>query len=173
MHNCKQSGLTLVELLVVVALLAIVAQVALPAWQEFIMKNRSLALQHSIERAVYQARARAATRKTPFELCGSSDTESCSSNWSGGWILRAVPASGQPEPPEQITRLNPDHLQLQWAGFRPKIVFHANGYSTASNGRFFVCRDGVIDWQLVLNRQGRLRRTSLQENREQDHRCAR
>ena len=52
------------------------------------------------------------------------------------------------------------------------LDFGLTPQDTASNGRFFMCRDGAIDWQLVLNRQGRLRRSSTQENREQDHRCA-
>lgn len=168
----KQNGLTLAELLIALALLAIIAQVALPAWQTFIAKNRSQALQHSVERAVQLARARAVTQRTNVELCGSSDALNCSNSWSTGWLVRAIPHGQEPLPPEHVAQLNPHHQQLQWAGFRQKIIFHANGYSTASNGRFFVCRDGIIDWQLVLNRQGRLRRASPQENREQDHRCA-
>ncbi len=168
----RQQGVTLIELLIVIALLAIVAQVALPAWQTFIAKNRSLALQHSVERAVQLARAQAITRRVSIELCGSSNGISCSSNWSGGWLMRAQPANKQPEPPSHVTELDSRHLSLQWAGFRSHIVFHATGYSTASNGRFFVCRDQAIDWQLILNRQGRLRRATTQENREQDQRCA-
>lgn len=169
----RQQGVTLVELLIVVALLAIVAQVALPAWQSFVAKNRSLALQHSVERAVHLARAQAITKRITVELCGSSNGISCSSNWSGGWLMHTRSSSQPTAVPMHSTELNPRHLTLQWAGFRPQIVFHANGYSTASNGRFFVCRDHAIDWQLVLNRQGRLRRASSAENREQDHRCAR
>ncbi len=167
----KRKGFTLIELLVVLAILAIVAQVALPAWQEFIMKNRSQALQHSIERALHLTRSKAITERIDVELCGSSDMSNCSSNWSGGWLIRKVPKSGQADTPSHINKLDNRHLQLQWAGFRPKVVFHASGYSSASNGRFFVCRKGRIDWQLVLNRQGRLRRAHSTENREQDHRC--
>ncbi len=172
MHT-REQGITLVELLIVIALLTVIAQVALPAWQTFIMKNRSQALQHSVERAVHLARSRAVTGHTTIELCGSRNGENCSSDWSSGWLMQAVPPGRQAEPPEQVTQLDPRHLQLQWAGFRPKIAFNASGYSTASNGRFFVCRDHAIDWQLILNRQGRLRRGSVRENREQDHRCAR
>ena len=148
----KRKGFTLIELLVVLAILAIVAQVALPAWQEFIMKNRSQALQHSIERALHLTRSKAITERIDVELCGSSDMSNCSSNWSGGWLIRKVPKSGQADTPSHINKLDNRHLQLQWAGFRPKVVFHASGYSSASNGRFFVCRKGRIDWQLVLNR---------------------
>lgn len=167
-----QQGVTLIELLTVVALLAVVAQVALPAWQTFIANNRSLALQHSVERAVQQARAQAIIQRSSFELCGSSNGTSCSNDWSSGWLIRPQARGQQPEPAWHVTELDPRQPALQWAGFRPQIVFHATGYSTASNGRFFVCRDHAIDWQLILNRQGRLRRATAQENRAQDQRCA-
>lgn len=167
----REQGTTLVELMIVAALLVILAQVAVPAWQDFIFKHRSQALQHSIERSIQLARSQAITRRTTIELCGSQNGQSCSNDWSSGWLMQSLPAAGQPARTEQVTRLDPRQPQLQWAGFRPRVSFDATGYSTASNGRFYVCRDRSIDWQLILNRQGRLRRGSSQENREQDHRC--
>ena len=172
MQTRTQWGLTLIEMLVFMAILAIILQVALPAWQDFIMKNRSQALQHSIERAVQLSRSQAVISKTNVELCGSQDQHTCSNDWSDGWVIRVQSLNGQPGQPSHVHTLDRRHLQLQWAGFRPKIVFNANGYSSSSNGLFFVCRDVKIDWQLILNRQGRLRRGQLQENRDHAHRCA-
>lgn len=165
-----QQGVTLVELMVVIALLAITAQIALPAWHTFIANNRSQALMHSVERAVFQARSQAITYRMPVELCGSLDGESCGRQWHSGWLMRNLPQGKQPVI-EQITRLDPTQLKLQWSGFQPNLRFNAQGYSTISNGRFYLCREQSIDWQLIINRQGRLRRASETENREQDHRC--
>lgn len=172
MQRIKEQGFTLTELLIVVALLAIIAQFAGPAWQEFIAKNRSQALMHSIERAVHQARSLAVTQRMKVELCGSPTQDDCKSDWSKGWLIR--PASNnpaQPNSPLHLTAINESNLKLQWAGFRQQIVFHPSGISSTSNGRFYLCRKQQIDWQLVLNRQGRLRRTSTQENRDEDQRC--
>lgn len=168
----RHQGITLVELLIIVAILAIAAQIALPAWQQFINNNRSQSAMHAIERTLHQARAMAVTRKVSIELCGSSNGLQCNDQWSQGWILQPRAQGSSQLAPEQVVSLDTGDLELQWAGFQRQIIFHANGFSTASNGRFFMCRDGAIDWQLVLNRQGRLRRSSTQENREQDHRCA-
>lgn len=170
--HARQQGFTLVELLIIVAILAIAAQMAIPAWQAFIENNRSQALMHALENAIHQARAQAITRRIPMELCGSQNGLECTTRWSQGWIIRPLSNAGSELPPEQVVNLDTNPLQVQWAGFQPRLIFHANGYSTASNGRFFLCRDHAIDWQLVLNRQGRLRRASEQENREQDHRCS-
>ncbi len=164
-------GLSLVELMIIVAVLAIVSQIALPAWQHFIDRQRSQALQHSLERSVYQARNLAISHKTRVELCGSSDGQNCSNDWTRGWIIRRYERNHSQ--PEVIARhqQDPQHLQLKWSGFQPKILYQPGGLSTASNGRFFVCKDQSIDWQLILNRQGRLRRGRPQENRESDSRC--
>ena len=170
----REHGFTLIELLIVLALLAIMAQIALPAWQAFVYKHRSQALRNNVERAVHQARATAITRRMSIELCGSKDGKECTDDWSEGWLMRALPRNKQPEEPSYINKLDDSQqIKLQWAGFRPRIIFHANGYSTASNGRFFVCRDHEIDWQLILNRQGRLRHSSNKENSEQGQRCTR
>lgn len=172
MQRTTETGFTLTELLITIALLAIIAQIALPAWQEFIAKNRSQALMHSIEHAVHHARSIAVTQRHKTELCGSLDQDSCHSDWSQGWLIREPPASpASRTAPLQINALDDLSLKLQWAGFQQRIVFNSSGLSSASNGRFFVCRKQQIDWQLILNRQGRLRRATEQENRNEDRRC--
>lgn len=163
-----QAGLTLAELLIVVALLAILAQLGVPAWQEFIAKTRSQTLKHSLERSIHQARATAVTRRIRTQLCGRSAANECHADWSSGWLILEVSPDALPV---QVTELAGAGPKLQWAGFQKSIVFHPTGLSSTGNGRFFVCRKQKIDWQLVLNRQGRLRRASEQENRQEDHRC--
>src|SRR5690554_1683517 len=68
MQRTTQTGFTLTELLITIALLAIMAQIALPAWQEFISKNRSQALMHSVENAIHHARSMAVTHRIKTEL---------------------------------------------------------------------------------------------------------
>lgn len=172
MQRTTQTGFTLTELLITIALLAIMAQIALPAWQEFISKNRSQALMHSVESAIHHARSMAVTHRIKTELCGSLDQNHCHSDWSKGWLIREAAADAASQnTPLHIHSLDEPELKLQWAGFQQRIIFHNSGLSSASNGRFFVCRKQQIDWQLVLNRQGRLRRATEQENRNEDRRC--
>lgn len=170
--RASQRGFTLTELLIVVALLAIVAQIALPAWQSFILNNRSQALRDSVTRAVLQARSLAAGHRVQVELCGSVDGRDCHANWAKGWIIRRHSRGTPQATPEYITTLNDQHLQLKWAGFQPRILFQSGGYGTTVNGRFYLCREQKIDWQLIINRQGRLRQASASENRDADYRCA-
>ena len=55
----NQRAFTLVEMFIVLAVLAILAQVAVPAFQDFLERNQQQALCDQIARAVNNARAHA------------------------------------------------------------------------------------------------------------------
>lgn len=162
-----QRAFTLIEMMIVVALLTILGLVAVPALQDFIERNRQQALYHQIIRAVQHARSHAITQRVQVELCGSHDGVSCHSDWSRGWLLR----DSQQTTALAVTQLNSDRQRLHWSGFRPRIQFHSNGISPTGNGRFYSCYKNAISWQLILNRQGRLRTASRSENAAEQARC--
>lgn len=163
-----QRAFTLIEMCIVLAILAILAQIAVPAFHDFIERNQQQALYNQVARAVNHARAHAVTHRIRVELCGTLDGLSCDKDWSQGWLLREI---NQPLP-IAVTQLKTDRRRLQWSGFQAKIQFHSNGISPTGNGRFFSCYKQEISWQLILNRQGRLRSASSAENAEQVTRCS-
>lgn len=59
----SQRAFTLVEIFIVLALLAILAQLAVPALQDFLERNQQQALYNQIARAVNQARSHAVTHR--------------------------------------------------------------------------------------------------------------
>ncbi|HHX34517.1 MAG TPA: prepilin-type N-terminal cleavage/methylation domain-containing protein [Gammaproteobacteria bacterium] len=162
-----QRGFTLIEMGIVLTLLAILAQVAIPAFQDFIERNQQQALYNQIARAVNNARAHAVSNRVRVELCGTLDGLSCNGDWSRGWLLREVNQTT----PVAVTQLKTDRRRLHWSGFQPKIQFHSNGISPTGNGRFYSCNKQKISWQLILNRQGRLRTASQTENTAEAERC--
>lgn len=163
-----QRAFTLIEMFIVLALMAILAQIAVPALQDFLERNQQQTLSDQIARAVHHARAHAVTHRIRVELCGSRDGVSCHSDWSEGWLLRELKL----DTPLSIVRLNPDKKRLNWSGFQTKIQFSSNGSSPTGNGRFYSCYKQRISWQLILNRQGRLRTASDSENEAEAARCS-
>ena len=163
-----QRAFTLIEMFIVLALMAIVAQIAVPAFQDFLERNQQQVLSDQIARAVQHARAHAVTHRTRVELCGSRDGVSCHSDWSQGWLLKEL----KQDEPLNIMRLKPDKKRLNWSGFQSKIQFSSNGSSPTGNGRFYSCHKQQISWQLILNRQGRLRTASDSENEAEAARCS-
>ena len=98
----SQRAFTLVEIFIVLALLAILAQLAVPALQDFLERNQQQALYNQIARAVNQARSHAVTHRVRVELCGSQDGISCNADWSQGWLLREL----EQTTPVAVTQLN-------------------------------------------------------------------
>jgi type IV fimbrial biogenesis protein FimT len=80
-------GFTLVELMVTLAVMAIVLGIAVPSFQKLIINNRSLALGDEFAQALNYARSEAVKTKRRVSICASSDGETCTGNWSDGFIV--------------------------------------------------------------------------------------
>ncbi|MGK0172810.1 MAG: type IV fimbrial biogenesis protein FimT, partial [Gammaproteobacteria bacterium] len=91
----KQTGLTLIELLVTVAVAAILAALAVPSFNDFIKNERIVAEANDIVAALYLARTEALKRNRRVTVCPSADADaaapSCTidsaGNWSSGYII--------------------------------------------------------------------------------------
>ena len=85
-------GYTLLELLVTLALAAILATVAYPGFSTWLLDIRRDAIVTMALHAVHAARQFAATRDESIELCGTLDAVHCSGgeDWSGGLLVVGV-----------------------------------------------------------------------------------
>lgn len=167
MKISKQSGLTLVELLVTLAILSVAASIAMPAFNQLMVSNRNQAAIHELHALLQQARSQAVIRKKTLELCPSQDGIKCSTNWMHPLMLR-VRGSDQPL---SHAPAYAGSTELRWVGFSGSIRFYSNGISPISNGRFFICEDKLISQQLIINKQGRIRWATKLENQKQSSRC--
>jgi type IV fimbrial biogenesis protein FimT len=86
MHN---KGFTLVELMVVIAIVAIVSAIALPSLTAFIDSTRFSAQANDLVAALSYARSEAVKRNADVSICPSTDGAACasSSSWSTGWLV--------------------------------------------------------------------------------------
>lgn len=167
MQSHQQQGISMVELMLALAILALALNIAVPNLQEFLDKNRALAVKHQLERTLLQARTMAVTQREKIQLCGSLDLQNCHTDWSSGWIIRRL----KDEQNLYANQLLNQQYSLKWDGFQKNIVFQPGGVGLTTNGRFYLCRKQRVDWQIVLNRQGRVRTASETENRQQDAKC--
>lgn len=89
-HMERATGTTLIELLVALAVLAVVAGLAVPALEAVILNARRAATLEALVRAAWFARGEAARRAAPAVLCPSADGATCAdsaSTWDAGWIV--------------------------------------------------------------------------------------
>ena len=84
----KQSGFTLVEMMVVVAIAGIAMAFAIPAMGTFIKNERLVTQINTLVGHLAYARNEAVTLRQQVILCASDNMTSCSgTDWADGWIL--------------------------------------------------------------------------------------
>ncbi|MGE7139718.1 GspH/FimT family pseudopilin [Luteibacter sp. NPDC031894] len=91
MPRLRLRGFTLAEVLVVLAVSALVGSLALPALSDAIARHRLRAAADDLLETLQNARSMAVWRDRGTIVCASSDGRTCtwSADWSGGWIGRA------------------------------------------------------------------------------------
>jgi len=97
------SGLTAIELLVTVAILAIVLALGLPNLREFLTRNQAASITREFSSDVTRARTEAINRNSCVTMCISNNTANAlaggtptcaasGSNWQVGWLVFANPS---------------------------------------------------------------------------------
>lgn len=156
-------GMSLAELLVIVSILSVASSIAIPAFFEFLQQNRLEALVDQLQRQIARARASSVANHHDIEVCGTANGAVCSKTWERGWMIRS-PVTGTVLGHYPIE----GRQQLRWAGISTAIRFEPNGTTKLGNGRFYICdHRGELAWQLVLNRQGRIKRIRGLEKTQQ------
>jgi type IV fimbrial biogenesis protein FimT len=91
MKRLHQTGMTLVELMVTLGVVAILATVATPSLNSMVERNQLQALTNNMVSNLYFVRSEAAKRGFNVSLCASDNTQSycdpSATNFSNGWII--------------------------------------------------------------------------------------
>lgn len=85
----RDSGFTLVELLITIVVLTILLATGVPAFKDFIKNNRVTAQTNNLVSAIQLARSEALKRGTDMVVCASDDQATCTGKdtWAAGWIV--------------------------------------------------------------------------------------
>jgi type IV fimbrial biogenesis protein FimT len=89
----RQAGLTLLELLTVIAIVAVLGALAVPAFETLTLNARRAAAMDELLRSAWFARTEALRRGRPVLLCASHGGDTCLADtgaWSGGWLVRPL-----------------------------------------------------------------------------------
>ncbi|HPQ94000.1 MAG: GspH/FimT family pseudopilin [Thiothrix sp.] len=91
MYLSRQAGLTLVELLVTVAVAAVIASMAMPGLQAMIENNRVRTVTNSFVSSLYLARSEAAKRRYLVVVCASdafgTACDTSADGYTNGWLV--------------------------------------------------------------------------------------
>ena len=138
-------GFTLVELMVTLAVLAIVMGIAVPSFQEFVKRNQLASAANNLVSSLALARSEAVKRATRVTVA--------SDDWAGGWqvfvdtgtvgdstdaddtVLRVYQPTSNAAP-----AVTPGDNFSGYISYLPSGVSEGNG--GLGNGDFEVCKDG-------------------------------
>jgi type IV fimbrial biogenesis protein FimT len=133
----SSSGFTLIELLVTIGVASILAAIAIPAFNNFVMNDRDATQINSLVASLNYARSMAVKLNTRngVEVCPSSDGQTCNAparGWADGWVVLDMTNPLAPIPLQAVPALSlTNRLTATGAGANA-IIFRSNG--TVSRG---------------------------------------
>jgi type IV fimbrial biogenesis protein FimT len=140
----NNKGFTLIELMIVIAILAILFVVAVPAYKNLQVRQKINGQANFLFSVVYQARSEAIKRSSVVTICKSNNGQACGGTWSDGWLMFAdQDADGALEPSENMItagRLD-SQIDTTWSAFGSNnyIRLTQRGMTLAQNGTFKLC----------------------------------
>ena len=143
MRDHHPQGFSLIELMIVLAVLAITLGLAAPSFQSAISTNRIASAANEVTAAIQLARAEAIRSNRRVVLCRSDDLSACTAGsgaWKGWIVFIDADGSGQRDNGEEIVRNGAiDSPMFAYASSNivaldNRIAFRSDGRARGSDG---------------------------------------
>ena len=136
----SQTGVTLVELLVSIAILAVLMTVAVPSFQTFIVSNQVGAFSDHLYASLLLTRSEAIKRNGHAVICKSSDGATCTGNWNNGWIVFADSnKDGSPSGETIIQKMGAQSGNYTLTSLPDSVSYDSQGTATSGASYFAIC----------------------------------
>lgn len=159
----QQRGTTLIEQIMVLAIIAVLTSVAIPNLRTMLTRNQVQVAQTDFMASLQNARANAAYTGVRTLVCPSPDGVSCrdDNQWGQGWLLGPdTDHDDQPDNgPLHVGRGYHDKVSIRSSSGRHIVRFHPDGSAGGSNLTVVFCdRTGETPaLTVVVSNSGRIR----------------
>lgn len=159
------TGSTVLELMVTLAVAAILLTAAVPSFESFSNRQRMKAAVSALHHDLAAARSQAVYRNAVVTVCPGNPETGCTgaNDWTEGWIVfEDVNGDRQHQEGEVLLRHGQslEAIEIHAPASRREIRFFPDGSAPGSNGSISVCGRGGPDKarKLVISNIGRIRR---------------
>lgn len=161
----RTNGFTLIELMMTLAVFAILIAAAAPAFGNLIQRTGAQASRSSLTTALNTARIFAVSKTANVVVCPSADQQHCghTTEWQDGWLVFIDDdRNGERDDSERlvdVAQAQPSGVAILSTAGRTRVNYRPDGSSVGSNVTFTVCdrRGEGLASALVINNAGRVR----------------
>ncbi|HEX7048558.1 MAG TPA: GspH/FimT family pseudopilin [Gammaproteobacteria bacterium] len=145
----KDSGFTLIELIVTISVAAILVGIGIPSMTDLMKTNRRASAVNSLVSQMQLARSTAASRGVAVSLCHSSNASSCSGqedpDWAQGWVLFIDNnQDGNPDATDGNGNMDAGETLVSTGAARNGVTMPSNRTSFAFNPGFQLGTAGTV-----------------------------
>ena len=159
----RQHGVTLIEMLATISVVAILGALAAPSFQNLTLNSERTATVNSFFHALFLARSEAIKRGEVVTVCKSADGLTClhAGEWTSGWMVFVN--KDRDEPPvrdedEPVVQVYPSRSRGQITSNRPAYSFRPYTQGVV-NGTIVFCdsRGSAEARAIIISHTGRPR----------------
>ena len=156
-HNRRDRGFTLMESLITLAVASILLTAAVPAMQDFIIRNRMSIEVNTFAASLYLARSEAVKRVQKVSLCpvkSDGDCDPGSKDWQQGWKVYYTDPATSTEVALQQNPALPNRFTI--IGSHSNITYNPIGQANAGNYTFCDTGNVAQGRKVVISNDGRM-----------------
>ncbi|MEG3755483.1 GspH/FimT family pseudopilin [Psychromonas arctica] len=153
-----QQGFTLIEMLITIAVAAILLSIVVPSFNSIIESSKERTTRDSLASAIYTAKQQAQSERLNVYLCTTTDGVSCedTTDWSGEWLIyQDDNSSGDLDSGDTIVANISSKTNLITSSIE-EVKFTPTGHSLANTFKICSNTDNKVVYQMVLSRMGRI-----------------
>ncbi|HET9049881.1 MAG TPA: GspH/FimT family pseudopilin [Chiayiivirga sp.] len=163
MHR-HATGFTLIEVMIVIAVMLIVLAVATPSLGGLVRRSETATTHNALSTGFALARNYAVSHGEATTICPVASDGGCRSDgvWDEGWwIFIDGNGNARPDPAETLVHHEnriPASTRIRSGRGRPLATFRADGSAPGTNLSLRICSDSTLQSALILSNAGRARR---------------
>lgn len=158
----RHSGFTLIELMITIAVAAVLLAIGLPSFQQSLRSNRVATATNEMIGALSLARGEAIRNNGGGAVCPSTNGTACGGAWSDGWLVWAdTNGNSALDAGEAVLRYSQGSPRLAVSNSGGTVAFDARGRRRAAGDQTLTlrpdeCADQPLQRTLTINASGQV-----------------